>query len=78
MATGVARLAGLALVSFGFNVIGLSQETAATPNAARSNTTTSHIGQPWRDCAECPAVVTVPAGRFVMGSDLDGEAGRPE
>lgn len=78
MATGVARLAGLALVSFGFNVIGLSQETAATPNAARPNKATSHIGQPWRDCAECPAVVTVPAGRFVMGSDLDGEAGRPE
>ena len=32
----------------------------------------------WQDCPDCPALVTVPAGRFNMGSDLDGEAGRPE
>jgi len=30
-----------------------------------------------RDCADCPAMVVVPAGRFLMGSD-DGEAERPE
>ncbi|MFM8516629.1 MAG: formylglycine-generating enzyme family protein [Nevskiaceae bacterium] len=36
------------------------------------------LGPSWRDCADCPELVTVPAGRFLMGSDLDGEAGRPE
>ncbi|MBM4239565.1 MAG: formylglycine-generating enzyme family protein [Gammaproteobacteria bacterium] len=30
-----------------------------------------------RDCADCPELVVVPRGRFMMGSD-DGEAGRSE
>jgi formylglycine-generating enzyme required for sulfatase activity len=30
-----------------------------------------------RDCPQCPELVVVPAGRFMMGSD-DGESGRPE
>jgi formylglycine-generating enzyme required for sulfatase activity len=31
----------------------------------------------FKDCAHCPSMRVIPAGRFVMGSD-DGEAGRPE
>jgi formylglycine-generating enzyme required for sulfatase activity/uncharacterized caspase-like protein len=32
-------------------------------------------GQPFKDCAECPEMVVIPAGRFLMGSP-PGEAGR--
>jgi len=32
-------------------------------------------GQTFKDCAECPEMVVIPAGRFLMGSRL-GEAGR--
>ncbi len=30
--------------------------------------------QPQRDCADCPELMTLPAGRFVMGAALDEEA----
>ena len=33
--------------------------------------------QPIRDCADCPPLIVVPAGKFMMGSE-DGEAGRSE
>ena len=49
-------------------MLGLGSGTAVQAQSAST----------WRDCAECPALVTVPAGQFVMGSNLDGEAGRPE
>jgi formylglycine-generating enzyme required for sulfatase activity len=34
-------------------------------------------GQTFKDCAECPEMVVIPAGRFLMGSP-PGEAGRAE
>jgi formylglycine-generating enzyme required for sulfatase activity len=33
------------------------------------------VGQSFRDCPECPELVVIPAGRFLMGSP-DSEAGR--
>jgi len=47
-----------------FAAVPPTQLSAATPNTIR-------------DCAECPELVVVPRGRFMMGSD-DGEAGRSE
>ncbi len=34
-------------------------------------------GQRFRDCDACPAMVVIPAGRFVMGSDTAGAAEAP-
>lgn len=41
----------------------------ATPEAVR------YLGQAWRDCPTCPALMLVPAGEFLLGSP-EQEAGR--
>jgi formylglycine-generating enzyme required for sulfatase activity len=41
----------------------------------RASPPTLAAGQSFRDCADCPEMVVIPAGSFSMGS-LDGEVGR--
>ncbi len=51
---------------------------AASVSAADSGATgavVSGAGQTFKDCAECPEMVVIPAGRFLMGSPAS-EAGR--
>jgi formylglycine-generating enzyme required for sulfatase activity len=51
---------------------------SASPQASSGTspmTTMASPGQTFKDCAECPEMVVVPAGRFLMGSP-PGEAGR--
>ena len=36
------------------------------------------VGAPFKDCPDCPEMVTVPKGAFVMGSRDDDPAARPE
>jgi formylglycine-generating enzyme required for sulfatase activity len=35
------------------------------------------LGQPFKDCRDCPEMVVVPAGSFVMGATLDEEVASP-
>ena len=68
-------LAGL--LCLGADIFGMgSAAQAQVPTSV--NAAGRHSAPAWRDCVDCPAVVTLPAGQFTMGSDLDGEAGRPE
>ncbi len=48
-------------------VLGLAACTGTGPRA----------GAGFRDCADCPAMIVVPAGKFLMGAE-GGEEGRPE
>jgi formylglycine-generating enzyme required for sulfatase activity len=51
---------------------------SASPQASSGTspmTTMASPGQTFKDCAECPEMVAIPAGRFLMGSP-PGEAGR--
>lgn len=43
----------------------------ATPSKPRPNRSGRRIGERFRDCAQCPEMVVVPAGSFVMGSTLE-------
>jgi formylglycine-generating enzyme required for sulfatase activity len=51
----------------------LTLALAATASAQTTNP--QHNVREFRDCADCPEMVTVPAGRFLMGSPA-GEPGR--
>ena len=46
-------------------------------STASTATSAAVVSERPRDCAACPDLVVVPAGRFLMGSN-DGEAGRSE
>ena len=54
-----------------------SDSTDRTSSTAESVVTGSEAGETLRDCAECPEMVIVPAGDFMMGSPA-GEPGRYE
>lgn len=69
------RLAGLLCLVTIVCVIGTAARAQDSVPVKASGQAPSQV---WHDCVDCPALVTVPAGRFTMGSDLDGEAGRPE
>ncbi|MFO0475981.1 MAG: caspase family protein, partial [Alphaproteobacteria bacterium] len=47
----------------------------APSTTAPAETRPAQVARPGKDCAECPEMVTVPAGSFVMGSPA-GEEGR--
>ncbi len=54
--------------------------SAGTPVSAVTNRPaeaggTMRPGQPFRDCADCPEMVTIPAGRFTMGDNASDQAG---
>ncbi len=53
--------------------LAMASPPATAGTAGGSNTIT--LGQTFKDCAECPEMVVIPAGRFLMGSP-PGEAGR--
>ena len=47
------------------------QMTASALAAEQGSTQAPKLGAEFRDCARCPAVVVIPAGRFTMGSPED-------
>ena len=53
------------IIAFAFGVV-LLAGVAAGADAADPQP-----GEKFRDCPECPELVAVPAGRFIMGSDSD-------
>jgi formylglycine-generating enzyme required for sulfatase activity len=52
-------------------------EPQSTSSAKPSETAPRTAGQVFRECPECPEMVVIPAGAFMMGSPT-GEAGRRE
>jgi formylglycine-generating enzyme required for sulfatase activity len=55
----------------------LAAACAPQPEAISLKRYESLVGSVLRDCVECPELIVVPPGTFVMGFD-GGEAGRPE
>jgi formylglycine-generating enzyme required for sulfatase activity len=51
------------------------QRVAASSVPAAAGVAVAGAGQTFKDCAECPEMVVIPAGRFLMGSP-PSEAGR--
>ncbi len=68
-ALDTARLAELAQ-SFTYRVEcrGKSQQAAASPGAKPKPPAVEAPSRAFKDCAECPEMVPIPAGRFVMGA----------
>ena len=44
-------------------------EVAVVPSPRPATGDTPHPGQSFRDCADCPEMVVLPPGRFMMGTD---------
>ena len=68
-ALDTARVAELAQ-SFTYRVEcrGKSQQAAASPGAKPKPPAVGAPSRAFKDCAECPEMVPIPAGRFVMGT----------
>lgn len=45
---------------------------------ARAGEYPAEVGQSFRDCADCPEMMVIPAGRFRMGSPAEDNQGRAE
>jgi formylglycine-generating enzyme required for sulfatase activity len=58
---------GVGLLLWVFRPVGIARPDTIPSRAA--------TGQTFRDCADCPEMVTIPSGRFTMGSP-DSELGR--
>lgn len=52
--------------------VGLAASACAIAGAC-SSARIEALGEPFRDCADCPAMMMVPAGEFVMGAPGDEE-----
>ena len=50
-----------------------AREKAAREKAAREEAARKRPGSEFRDCDQCPEMVVVPAGAFIMGSPFHGE-----
>jgi formylglycine-generating enzyme required for sulfatase activity len=46
-------------------------QTVTAPQQGGSSTNRVEVGQAFRDCTNCPEMVSVPAGSFMMGAKLD-------
>ncbi len=54
------------------------QMTASALAAEQGGTQAPKLGAEFRDCARCPAMVVIPAGRFTMGSPEDDPDARAD
>ena len=73
-----ARVAELAQ-SFTYRVEcrGKSQQAASPPGVKSSPLPTGSAKQTFKDCGDCPEMVVIPAGSFLMGSKADPFASSP-
>lgn len=76
--SGIARL-GLLLCWLAFlhvDLLPVASAQATPPQvAAQGQTDPSQVDRTFRECADCPQMIAIPAGKFVMGSP-PGERGR--
>jgi formylglycine-generating enzyme required for sulfatase activity len=77
-ALDTARVAELAQ-SFTYRVEcrGKSQQAASPPGVKSSPLPTGSAKQTFKDCGDCPEMVVIPAGSFLMGSKADPFASFP-
>lgn len=60
-----------------FSILAAAFLFTLSAGASRAALAGNHAGPSFRDCRDCPEMVVVPAGRFMMGA-LPGEPGRDE
>ena len=75
--SGAARARLDALRQAPFTVVAASPQPPTVPSESGSQRPQPPVGKPFRDCAECPEMVVVPAGSYRMGSP-SGELGRDD
>lgn len=70
MTTAALLLAAAALCGQGREAFGQANSSAQQQRSAAPTATgfPVQVGQSFRDCPECPEMVVIPAGRFLMGS----------
>ena len=55
-------------IRLGFIVAGLLVASCSDPSATNVSSPANTANTPFKDCAECPEMVRIPAGEFMMGS----------
>ena len=70
-----ASIARVALETFRLPVATMQGGTTAPASGPGVSAPVAQAGQVFKDCAECPEMVVIPAGRFLMGSP-ESEPGR--